>query len=238
MAIPKQFRQVMTLSQCFYILLGIVFAPIVYLLAPRVTHLFSMPEHLRRTIEVSIFVMFMYFILLGIISVFSARLVSLHRMNITASITLIGQIVYGALVVVVIPISPTVLTAVWLSLDSTSYDWSALVCYRPADRRTPLLQSSRDFPKALIRKLFAFGGWMQLNSLTALVNLEADKIIIAGFLNMAAVTPYQIGNRLASPTPRSFLFSYCSRCCPAATICQWPGPARRPSESFATCLDI
>jgi O-antigen/teichoic acid export membrane protein len=39
--------EIMTLSLCFYMLLGIIFAPLVVLLAPDVIRLFSVPEPLR-----------------------------------------------------------------------------------------------------------------------------------------------------------------------------------------------
>ena len=71
---------------------------------------------------------------------------------------------------------------------------------------------------------------MQLNNLSALVNLEADKIIIAGFLNVAAVTPYQIGNRLASLS-RIVPIQLLSAMMPAATIVQL-GSNRRDAIDF------
>jgi O-antigen/teichoic acid export membrane protein len=221
--------EVMTLSLCFYVLLGVIFAPLVALLAPDVIRLFSVPEQLRWAAVTSILIMFFYFIVSGIVGVFSARLVSLHRMDVTATVGLLGQIVYGVLVFVVIPISPTVLTAVWLNVIQLLITGVLLfaIVLRTDNH---VFCNPLGIRGALIRKLFVFGGWMQLNSLTALVNLEADKLIIAGFLDIATVTPYQIGNRLASLN-RLIPFQLLSAVMPAATIIQI-GRTREEAEEF------
>lgn len=226
---PVGVRQVMTLSLTFYALLGVVLTPIIYLLAPSITHLFAISDRVRATAEISIVVMFLYFIGSGVVGVVSARLVSLHRMDVTSVIGLLSQVVYGVLVVVVIPISPTILTAIWLNVVQLVV--GGLLLYGVVlrtDKR--ILCNPLTIPGPLIRKLFAFGGWMQLNSLTALVNLEADKLIIAWFLNIAAVTPYQIGNRLASLN-RIIPFQLLSALMPAATMMH-VGRSREEAEHF------
>jgi len=221
-------RQIMTLSLVFYALLAAALTPIVWLLAPVLTHLFAVHEEFRATAELSIIIMFLYFIASGVVGVVSARLVSLHRMDITAVIGLLGQVVYGVLVFVVIPAVPTILAAIWLNVVQLVV--TGLLMYAVVlrmDKR--ILCNPLTIPGPLIRRLFAFGGWMQLNSLTALVNLEADKVIIAGFLNMAAVTPYQIGNRLASLN-RILPFQLLSAVMPAATIVHAGMHVGRPRE--------
>lgn len=222
-------RQVMTLSLSFYLLLGLLLTPVIVWSAPTIARWLTMPDQFRRTAEVSIIAMFIFFFVSGIVGIFSARLVSLHRMDITAAVGLLGQAVYGVLVFVVVPLSPTVLTVVWLNMVQLAV--TGLLLYAivlRADRR--VLCNPLTIPGALIRKLFAFGGWMQLNGLTALVNLEADKLIIAGFLNVAAVTPYQIGNRLASLN-RMIPFQLLSALMPAAVITH-AGRSQAEAEHF------
>ena len=227
---PAGVKQVMTLSMVFYLVLGTLVLPAVYLVAPYIADLFAISEQLRRTAEISIVVMFCYFIGSGIVGAFSARLISLHRMDVTAAIGLLGQIVYAALVFAVIPVVPTILAAVWLNVVQLVV--TGLLTYAVVlrtDRR--IFCNPLTIPGPLIRKLFSFGGWMQLNSLTALVNLEADKLIIAGFLNMAAVTPYQIGNRLASLN-RLIPFQLLSAIMPAATMMHVGRPHEDAEEFY------
>lgn len=109
-------RNVITLSLCFYALLGVALLPAVWLLAPRASAWLSHSRDEQVAISTGILLMFGYFIVSGLVGVLSARLVSLHRMDITATIGLIAQAVYGVLVFALIPLSPTLLTAVWLNI--------------------------------------------------------------------------------------------------------------------------
>ena len=212
---PVGVRQVMTIGLAFYALIGLVCTPLVIMFAPAAIGLLDMPDPLQRTAETSIVAMFVYFVASSAVGVFHARVVSLHRMDIAAAAGLLGQIVFGVLIFVVIPRSPTVLTAIWLTMVQVPV--TGVILYAVV-RRTDRQVFCNPFtiPGGLVAKLFAFGGWMQLNSVTALVNLEADKLIIAGFLNIGAVTPYQIGNRLASLN-RVIPFQLLSAIMPAAT---------------------
>ncbi len=99
-------RHVMTFSVSFYLALGLVLMPAAYWLAPAIVHLFTVPDALRQTAETSVLVVFGYFIVSCLVGVFSSRLISLHRMDIASAIGLVSQILYAALVVIVIPRSP------------------------------------------------------------------------------------------------------------------------------------
>jgi O-antigen/teichoic acid export membrane protein len=211
-------RNVITLSACFYVLLGLVLLPVVWLLAPSASAWLSPAAKQQAAISAGILLMFGYFIGAGLVGVLSARLVSLHRMDITATIGLIGQSLYGILVFALIPRSPTLLTAIGINLVPL-FATGAILYAVVIRTDKAIFTNPLNIPRSLVKKMFAFGGWMQLNSLTALVNLEADALIIAGFLSVAAVTPYQIGNRLASLN-RVIPFQLLSAIMPAATIVQ------------------
>ncbi|QBR72483.1 hypothetical protein CU048_15650 [Beijerinckiaceae bacterium] len=212
---PLAVRQVTTFATLFYLLLGVVFTPIVYYLAPTLSNLLSVNSDMQDLARICIISMFLYFILSGISGIFSARLVSLHRMDITASIGLVGQIIYGISVFIIIPLYPTVIAAimlVYLQLFVNGVSTFLIVV-----RREPRVFSDpRKIPISLVRKLFAFGGWMQLNGLSALINLEADKLIIAAFVNLETVAFYQLGNRLAALN-RVLPFQLLSAVMPAAS---------------------
>jgi O-antigen/teichoic acid export membrane protein len=222
-------RNVMTLSACFYGVLGVALLPAIWLLAPRAGVWLSHSREEQAAISTGILLMFGYFIGSGLAGVLSARLVSLHRMDITSTIGLISQAIYGVLVLALIPRSPTLLTAVWLNMVQLFVAGIALFAIVIRTDKT-ILSNPLKIPGSLARKLFAFGGWMQLNNLSALVNLEADKLIIAAFLNVAAVTPYQIGNRLASLN-RIVPIQLLSAMMPAATIVQL-GSNQRDAMDF------
>jgi O-antigen/teichoic acid export membrane protein len=224
-------RNVITLSACFYVLLGLVLLPVVWLIAPNVSAWLAPSAKQQAAISTGILLMFAYFIVAGLVGVLSARLVSLHRMDITATAGLIGQSLYGILIFALFPLSPTLLTAVGLNLVPL-FATGAILYAVVIRTDKAILTNPLNIPSSLTKKLFAFGGWMQLNSLTGLVNLEADKLIIAGFLSIAMVTPYQIGNRLASLN-RIIPFQLLSAIMPAATVVQLSANSRGAIDFYS-----
>jgi O-antigen/teichoic acid export membrane protein len=212
---PLAVRQVTTFAALFYLVIGLVFLPLVYFASPALVDLLSIRSEMQPMARFCITAMFLYFVLSCMSGIFSARLVSLHRMDITAAIGLAGQIIYGLFVFVIIPIWPTVLAAISLVFVQLIVNGVAtIVVVTHMEHR--VFADPRTIPPMLIRRLFAFGGWMQLNSLSALINLEADKLIIAGFVNLDTVAFYQLGNRLASLN-RIIPFQLLSAVMPAAT---------------------
>ena len=222
-------RHVMTLGLACYVLLGLALTPCVYLLTLAITQALALAEPIRRTTQVCATLMVLSFAVSGVAGVFSARLVSLHRMDVAALIGLLGQCAYAALVFAVIPASPTILTAVWLALAQAALT-GGLLGLAVARAGRSILCDPRGIPRPLIRRMLAFGGWMQVNALTAVINLEADKLIIAWFLGLASVTPYQIGNRLASLN-RVVPFQMLAAMMPVATTVQ-AGGTRAEAAAF------
>jgi O-antigen/teichoic acid export membrane protein len=190
-------QDILSLAFSFYFLMGLIVGGALVLWAPWLIGRLTISPSMRRTAEISIFIVFGYFILSCLVGVLTARLVSLHRMDVTSFIRVIGQVVYAGLVVGVLPRFPTVETAILLNVAQVAITGvlSLIVLSRIGPIR---LSNPFSIPPPLIRKVMAFGGWMQINSLASLVTLETDRIIVAAFISIQAVTPYQIGNRLGS----------------------------------------
>ncbi len=188
---------VLSLATFFYLFIGVIFGGALVLWTPWLVGRLSISPSMRQTAEVSIFIVFGYFILSCMVGVLTARLVSLHRMDVTSFIRVVGQVVYAGLIVGVLPRSPTVETAILLNVAQVvvTGTLSLIVLSRIGPVR---LSNPFSIPPPLIRKVMAFGGWMQINSLASLVTMETDRIIVAAFISVQAVTPYQIGNRLGS----------------------------------------
>ncbi len=223
-------RHIMTLSISFYLALGLVLMPLVYWLAPDIVRLFTISEYLRQSAETSLLIVFSYFVVSCLVGVFSSRLVSMHRMDISSAIGLVSQIIYAVMVIIIIPRSPTIMTAVWLTgVQLLVFGVLTYAAVWQIDRQ--MYSNPFAIPRLLTRKLLVFGGWMQLNSVASLVSLEADKIIIGGFVGMAAVTPYQIGNRLASLN-RMIPLQLLSVLMPMATIIQVGRSREGPAEFY------
>ena len=209
-------RQVMTFGLCCYIGLGAIFTPLIYFTAPQIAGSFIKDELIRSTAESAIVLMFLYFVISGVANVFSARLISMHRMHHATLISLFGQIFYTGSILTVLPWRPYVLTAIWIFLAQITLTACVLIA-AVVLTRTPIICNPFRIPSEIYRKLLAFGGWMQLNNLSGLVNNETDKFIIAWYLSLASVTPYQIGNKLAGLS-RGIPFQLLAALLPAATI--------------------
>jgi O-antigen/teichoic acid export membrane protein len=194
---PRGVDQVVSLATTFYLLMGLIVGSGLVVFAPWLIGRLTVSQSMRQTAETSIFIVFGYFILSCMVGVLTARLVSLHRMNATSFIRVLGQVVYAALIVFVLPRSPTVETAILLNV--TQVVVTGMLSFIVLARVGPIrLCNPFSIPLPLIRKVMAFGGWMQINSLASLVTNQTDKIIVSAFISIQAVTPYQIGNRLGS----------------------------------------
>jgi O-antigen/teichoic acid export membrane protein len=192
-------RQVATIALLFYLIIAAVFGPLLFWAAPALVQLLNVPAPMRHDAELSLMLMFGYFIASSVGGVFIARLVSWHQMDRASLIRFGGQVVFGLLVVAVLPHRPTVPTAIGFNLlQALLVAVVACVTVAAKQGNFRLFSSPWRIDRSLARKLFGFGGWMQITSLADVVKLETDKLIISGFLNLATVTPYEIGSRLAS----------------------------------------
>ena len=52
--------------------------------------------------------------------------------------------------------------------------------------------------RQLVKRVFKFGFWMQINALTAVINLETDRIILGTFVSVVSAGYYELGNKLAA----------------------------------------
>ncbi|WP_181705463.1 lipopolysaccharide biosynthesis protein [Chthonobacter rhizosphaerae] len=212
---PLAVRQVTTFSIVFYAVLFLVVAGPLYAVAPALCDLLGLPAEMRDTAVASIMLMFGWFILSSLGGVFGSRLVSLHRMDVVSVIALVGQILYAALVILVLPIYPTVTAAILFNVGQVLFTALVMLALVIRADGNPVSNPFR-IPGALVKKLLSFGGWMQINQFAAIVSLELDKLIIGRYLGVAAVTPYQIGNRLATLN-RLIPLQFLSAIVPAAT---------------------
>jgi O-antigen/teichoic acid export membrane protein len=96
----------------------------------------------------------------------------------------------------------------------------------------PQLRHLRGLAADAVRPLFAFGGWVTISSLTAPIIMVADRLFIAGFFTMVAVTyyvtPYEIVTKLwlFSASLMGALFPVISKAASSDPRAVWPIIAR------------
>lgn len=208
-------RQVTTFSVVFYLVIGVAVGWPLYLIAPWLCDLLDLPAEMRDTAILSIMLMFGWFILNCIGGVFGSRLTSHHRLDLVSYIALAGQVLYASLVIWALPIVPTVTAAILFNVGQIVFTLVVMLALVVRYDGNPF-SNPFTIPRALVGKLLSFGGWMQVNQLAAIVSLELDKLVIGRYLGVAAVTPYQVGNRLATLN-RLIPLQFLSAIVPAAT---------------------
>jgi O-antigen/teichoic acid export membrane protein len=75
-----------------------------------------------------------------------------------------------------------------------------IACIGLALREMPALRQGFAFDKALLRPLFAFGGWMTVSNIISPMMVYMDRFLIGSILSLAAVayyaTPYEVATKL------------------------------------------
>lgn len=188
--------QVTAFGLIFYLLFALIAIPVAVAGAGAVAGFLRLSSDASLSPAGLIETVVVFFCVSMISGVLSSRLIAAHRADLTAIAGLAGYISYALLVVVLVTRERTVLalfTAMGVQVAVTALVLVAC-CHKERLRLWPAALSLRSIE---LRGLFGFGFWAQVNSITTVINLEADKAIISRYIGVAQVTPYQVANRLA-----------------------------------------
>ena len=189
-------RQITTFGLLFYFAMACILLPVIALIAQPIAGLLGLSGELADVAFNLVFVVFALFIGSSMSGVISARLISIHRLDIVTLVNLAANALYAALIIVLLPRFSSLYVV--FACAAVQVLGVALGCYLFTRRLSPrLLISPWKIEQRFVKDLFGFGMWTQINSISALINLEADKLVISRFLGVAAIVPYQVGNRLA-----------------------------------------
>jgi O-antigen/teichoic acid export membrane protein len=180
----------------FYLTLGALLVPFLLAIAPGLGRFLRLPADLQAQFPGLLMAVLGLFVGWSLAGIIGARLTAAHRLDLAAYANVVGSVGFALLVFILLPSMPTVggvfvcmgghlllvIATLWVSNRRVN---GALVTW-------PIHWKWDD-----TRELFVFGLWTQVSSITAIVNLEADKAIISRSVGVASVTPYQVANRLA-----------------------------------------
>lgn len=180
----------------FYLLLSVLLVPLVFPAMGPLTDFFGLPPGARAEATFVLRAGVVIFFLSGAAGAFQAVQTGLQRMDITnaisaaASLPLIAGTIYalenghGLRGLILVSASVAMLTG----------GLNAAAAYRllPGLRVSPRLASMEMF-----RTLFGFGFKLQFSRVADLVVFQADRLLIAYFLNVGAVGLYQLGSTVA-----------------------------------------
>lgn len=190
-------RQVMTFGFLFYVAFGLVVLPAVRLLGPHfVSYLRLNPNYMAAANDLLLLAV-AYFVISNALGIFGAFIAAMQRTELVGAIDSCFQIIYGISLIALLRYHYGVYAlpyAIFCALGLTAIIRIAFVCRTFGNPWC----SPFSFERELLKRVFTFGFWMQINGLTAVINLETDRIILGTFVSVASAGYYELGNKLAS----------------------------------------
>ncbi len=190
-------RDVTTFGCLFYIAIGVVFLPVVYLIGPHFLGYLRLDHRYRHAANELLLLVIAYFVLANALGIFGAFIVAMQRTEIAGLIDTCYQAVYGISLVLLLHLRFGIYAlpyAIFCALGVTSIIRVGLVFRMFGNPWSNPFRLERD----LLRRVFRFGFWMQINALSGVINLETDRIILGTFVNVVSVGYYELGNKLAA----------------------------------------
>lgn len=180
----------------FYVCIALCLTPLLTVTAPVLVHWLGVRKELVSVSVNALYIVFGLFIASSISGVVAGRVYAVHRMDLNTVASLLANAVYVASIIALVPRYPSIYSA--LACSALQVLTAIIFNYVFMRRLSPgLFGNPLKIPSFMLRQMFSFGAWVQVNSVMSIVNLEADKLIIGRFLGVASVAPYQVGNRLA-----------------------------------------
>lgn len=189
-------RQVVSFGMIFYTCFGAALALPVFLLAPAIVHLFKMPP---QDVPGAIGLFRILFVVLAasmVLGLPGTVVVSMHRMDLASRNNVIGYLAYAAATVVLLRRGwgiDGIVAAQGLQVVTTA----ALQYVTARALFGGVWHNPGRFDALIIRRLFGFGAWTQLNSMFSMASLDIGRFITAGTVSVASVSYYEIGSKLA-----------------------------------------
>ncbi len=189
-------RQIVTFGILFYVVLASVLFPLVYFFADDIVHALGIEPDLVEVSRRSILIVFLLWIAGNVSNVFASRLIAVQRIDIASLAGILGAVAFTGMIVALGQAYPS-LDFVWVCAAVQLVVMTVVVYVRAARLPGGMFANPLLIAGARVKELLSFGTWTQINSVSALLNLEADKVVISRYLGVAEVASYQIGNRLA-----------------------------------------
>ena len=190
-------REVMTFGCLFYLAMGVVFLPVVHFVGPHILSYLRLDPGYSSAANELLLLVVAYFVLSNALGIFGSFIVAMQRTDIAGLIDTCYLIVYGVSLVLLLHLHYGVYAlayAIFCALGCTSIVRIALVYRMFGNPWSNPLRLERH----LLGRVFRFGLWMQINALTAVINLETDRIILGTFVSVVSAGYYELGSKLAA----------------------------------------
>jgi O-antigen/teichoic acid export membrane protein len=207
-------RQVVTFGALFYAAFGLLLAAPVVLLAPRVVRTFALPAGEIHT-AVIVFEALVLLLVLSLIAGLPGSVVTgMQRMEVASRNGVVAYLVSAAVTVALLHAGWGIAGVVIAGYAQMIV--AAVLQYRAARRIFgPIWHHPLRLDGTVVRRMFGFGGWTQLNQVLTIVGLDVGRFIAAATVGVVSVTFYELGSRLAFLS-RSFPTYFLDAMMPAA----------------------
>lgn len=222
----QRMRQVVTFGVAFYCLLGVVFAPIAYAIAPVLTGWMKVSPKLAILAPQLFGAIALAFFLQSAAGVIGSLIGGIGYLRHVNAVNVLSRLCFAAAAVALLAYNFSVEGLVLATFVQIAV--SAIAFYIVARRLTGgVFCDPRLLEFDVIKKLFKLGGWIQVTNFASTFTMETNRLIIAVFVQTSAVATYEIANKLTR-TMRSVPFNFVVALLPAVSAMD----ALEGSESF------
>jgi O-antigen/teichoic acid export membrane protein len=189
-------RQVVMFGMAFYFGFGLLFAAPVLFFAPEIVHLFKMPPQQYAAAATLLRVFFGLLILAMVLGVPGMVVVSMQRMDLASRNGFIGYLAYAGTTLVLLKLHYGIVAVV--AGQAAQIVLTGIIHIATAQRVFgSIWHNPLRVERAIVKRLFGFGGWTQLNTVFSVVNLDIGRFLAAGVVSVASVGLYEIASKLA-----------------------------------------
>ena len=193
----EQVRQVMTFGLLFYLAIGLVVLPLLWLLAPHIVGYLRLDPRYASTACDLLLLAVGYFVISNAFGIFGAFIMAMQRTELAGIIDTCYQVVYAISLILLLHRHYGVYAlpvAIFCALGCATVIRIAYVYRMFGNPWSNFFRLERK----LVKRVFKFGFWMQINALTAVINLETDRIILGTFVSVISAGYYELANKLAA----------------------------------------
>lgn len=200
---PKAINRIVNTGLLFYLLLGVLVVPAVYLAGDRLLILLKAPKSTHDEVLFVLTVAVFVFFFSNAFSVFEGVITGLQRMEVSNTINMVASLpqIIGTVFLLRLGYGLRgliVAQAMMFAVSGVLLAWAAF-------RLLPTLRlDPRYFHWPSFRRLVSYGAKVQVSRLAELAGPQTNKLIVGHFVGLGAVTFYELAARVVRMT-KSFV---------------------------------
>ncbi|CAM3784450.1 oligosaccharide flippase family protein [Alicyclobacillus pomorum] len=190
-------REVMTFGIVFYLTLGLILVPVAWFVAPHLTNWFHVAPVESSMVTRVFWCTYAYLFVSQAVGGFGTLLNAAQKMVFTSVLGFVSQLLNSLILIVSLVMHLSLYSFVIANYASLAASTVATLLAARRCVSGPLTCPPWRIRPEIVKKLFSFGAWMQINNLSNQVNMETDRVLIGMAVSAEATGVYQLANKLA-----------------------------------------